>query len=68
MTATIVLPTYRVARVSAPGARNSYQVFILQEDGAWEPASKEYEHSTSAFAALGRLVQREVLKRLEAEK
>lgn len=59
---TANLPLRRVARVSAPGATNSYQVFEQEITGAWAPVSKEYEHSTSAFAALGRLVQKDVLK------
>lgn len=57
----INLPVRRVARVGAPGVKHCYQVFEQSEEGFWEPVSKEYDHSTSAFAALGRLYQKDVI-------
>jgi hypothetical protein len=43
-----------------------YQVVQLHPEdgipGVWRPASKIYGHSTSAFAALGRLMQKEMIE------
>jgi len=35
-------------------------IVVIRENDKWLPVSKLYGHSTSAFAALGRLVQREI--------
>ncbi len=61
MSQELSLPIRRVARVSAPGIKHQYQVFEQELNGAWAPVSKEYPHSTSAFAALGRLYQKDVI-------
>lgn len=66
--AFINLPIRRVCRVDS--GDNSikddryYQVFEIQKDGTWKAVSKGYRHSTSAFAALGRLTQKDVVKEL----
>lgn len=59
--ATRILPVRRVHR----RADNFYVVQSLQEDGHWEEAEAAYGHSTSAYASLGRAVQRDVAKVLE---
>lgn len=58
MTATTV--TIIEKNVWRNPANGMYVVRQRQLDGNWLPASKEYAHSTSAFAALGRLVQKEI--------
>lgn len=64
----INLPVRRVCRVSSPGSKHQYQVFVQDEDGTWGHESKEYDHSTSAFAALGRLYQKDVIAIIGEEK
>lgn len=51
---TITLPKRKVVR----GDDNQYRVYEMKVDG-WMPVSKPYGHSTSAFAALGRLTQKD---------
>lgn len=67
MTKTITLTERRVIK---DVNNKTYQVFELQVGGILgnilKPVSKEYRHSTSAFAALGRLVQKETLATLNA--
>lgn len=58
----------RVSRVSAPGTKDAYQVFEQNDDGSWGTVSKPYPHSTSAFAALGRQFQKQVLEFLKGDK
>lgn len=61
MAGTISLTPRRVCRVSTPQTQHKYQVFEEEANGMWRAVSKEYDHSTSAFAALGRLVQKETI-------
>lgn len=41
-------------------------VYVVRElvSGTWRPKSKGYVHSTSAFAALGRLLQKQIKEEL----
>lgn len=59
---TVIVVRRRVSRVSAEGTQDMYQVFEQELNGTWSAVSKPYPHSTSAFAALGRLVQKDMLK------
>jgi len=53
---TITLPRRKVVKIAEEG----YQVWELNPDGfEWSRVSKVYAHSTSAFAALGRLTQKD---------
>lgn len=60
MTATITIPKRRVSRLSTSSGTEGYQVYQQDDDGSWFAVSKVYGHSTSAFAALGRLTQKEL--------
>lgn len=64
----INLPVRRMSRVSAPGTKHNYQVFEQETNGAWRPASPERPHSTTAFADLGRLYQKDVIAVIGEEK
>lgn len=54
----ITLPKRIVQR---NGSDNLYTVCEMQS-GYWEEISKGYPHSTSAYAKLGRLTQRDTLE------
>jgi hypothetical protein len=56
---TINLPVRKVTRLTPDG---HYVVVEQADDGAWTSVSKFYPHSTSAFAALGRLTQKDTEK------
>lgn len=59
----IKLPTRVVTRVGTGDTvekTDPYAVFEQQTDGSWLQVSKLYPHSTSAFAAMGRLYQKDV--------
>jgi hypothetical protein len=58
---TVKLPIRRVNRLVAnPDGKRLYCVMERRADSpGWFHASKAYEHSTSAFAALGRLTQKD---------
>lgn len=57
----INLPVRRICRIGALHTNHMYQVYVQDENGTWSPESKEYPHSTSAFAAMGRLYQKDVI-------
>lgn len=60
----MVVPYMKVVRMVAdPEGERSYAVMAKMHDkngkfAGWKHVSKGYGHSTSAFAALGRLVQK----------
>jgi hypothetical protein len=59
---TVTLPIRRVIYIkdSVNHPKGGYQVFQKSADNPqWNSVSKEYGHSTSAFAALGRLTQKD---------
>lgn len=57
MSNTITLPRRKVIKI-----REGYVVFTFDTSSPFiEAVSKPYAHSTSAFAALGRLVQKDTL-------
>ena len=58
MTAKRLTLTLRM--VNHDAVNKVYYVVELHENGSIEQVSKEYTHSTSAFAALGRLFQQEI--------
>lgn len=54
---TVELPRRKVVQLAE---KEDYQVWELNPDGfEWRRVSKVYGHSTSAFAALGRLTQKD---------
>jgi hypothetical protein len=60
---TIILPLRKVTKRSDPDSRDLlYFVIEMTGTGDWQTVSKGYQHSTSAFAALGRLVQKDTLE------
>lgn len=58
MTATKTTLTLKI--VNHNKVNKTYAVWELQQNGDLKKLSKDYTHSTSAFAALGRLYQKEV--------
>jgi hypothetical protein len=64
MSATLLnLPVREVQRVSP--VDQDFAVFERQLTGEYVQVSKGYAHSTSAFAALGRLVQKDTKQALK---
>jgi hypothetical protein len=71
MSKTIELPIRRVLSLHGKAGK-FYQVMELierSEEGMeqWAHLSKPYAHSTSAFAALGRLIQKDTLSHLSQQ-
>lgn len=67
MTATKTTLTLRM--VSHDKVNKVYTVYEFTKNGGKAmQVSKDYTHSTSAFAALGRLYQKEIMANAKAEK
>lgn len=58
MTATKTTLSLKV--VNHNKVSKTYAAWELQQNGGLKKLSKDYRHSTSAFAALGRLYQKEI--------
>lgn len=52
---TVTVPKRRVTR-QGDKSEYKYVVEYMEPDGTWTPYAKEFWHSTSAYAALGRMV------------
>lgn len=61
--------TIRLSKVivQRSGSDNLYYVCIFR-DGYWSEISKGYPHSTSAYAKLGRIVNKATLDQIEKER
>lgn len=60
---TITIPKRRIVRIgnsSKPSRDDLWFVVEKNDDGTWGEISKGYPHSTSAFAVLGRITQKEL--------
>ena len=67
MTATKTTLTLRM--VNHDKVNKVYTVYEFKDNGETAiQVSKDYAHSTSAFAALGRLYQKEIMANAKAEK
>lgn len=63
----ITLPLRRVHHEKTWHSSRRGQYVVIEWSpsfGEWQEVSKWYNHSTSAFAALGRLTQKDVLEQL----
>lgn len=66
MTATMETLTLRI--VNHDKVNKVYYVVQFNQNGTVEKISKDYTHSTSAYAALGRFYQKEVTERYKTSK